>query len=113
MTSWHGSRSAVARGDVDSAMRYALGKEQAGALGRAGKRLEAALSAYRTAEAGGGQPGEALARRVAEELWSLLIQREVAGFTADNLAWLRREYDIPERVINRLGVATGPSARLR
>jgi hypothetical protein len=87
-------------------MRYALGREQAGALGRAGRRLEAALAAWRNVEARGEVPGEALCRRVAEEFWSLLVQREVAGLGAGNLAWLEREYDVPKRVVNRLGVAT-------
>lgn len=89
-------------------MRYMLGREQAGALGRAGKRLTAALQAYRQARATGTAPGEALLRRVAEELWALAIRREIAGFGADNLDWLRREYDLTDEIVNRMGALNGP-----
>ncbi len=106
-----GQTPAVWRGDTDAAMRYALGREQAGALGRAGRRLETALAACRRVEAEGRTPGEALLRRVADEAFALLVQREVAGLGAGNLAWLRAEYDLPEAVVNRLGVCNGPVRR--
>lgn len=95
-------------GDVDAAMRYAFGREQAGALGRSGKRLSAALEAYQRVRASGEEPGEALLRRVADELWSLAIQREVAGLGVDNIAWLRREFDLPDEIVNRMGALGGP-----
>ena len=105
MRSSFGIHGTARRGDVDAAMRYALGREQSGALGRAGKRLTDAIAAYRNVEAQGELPGEALQGRVADAVWCLLVQRECAGIRTGNMDWLRSAFDIPDAVVGRLGVA--------
>ncbi len=114
MSSRHYRGHAVPRaGDADAAMRYVLGKEQAGALGRAGRTLEMALQGYRQLEREARPIPEAVRCRVAEALWALAVQREIAGFGPENLKWLRQEFDLPDEIINRMGVLPGPAGRSR
>lgn len=84
-----------------------LVRERADALGRAGRALEHALAAYRSATAAsvGSLPPDEDARLIASitaSLYRLVLQRECSGARAGNLAAVRAAYDIPEAALRRL-----------
>ena len=84
-----------------------LVKERAEALGRAGRRLEDAVAAYRlaTVAAGGTLPSaahESLLGDIVAQLYRLLLQRECSGARQGNLEAIRIAYDVPEAAIRRL-----------
>ena len=82
-----------------------LAAERANALGRAGTRLEEAIDTWRLMREVGHASGEQLVAAltgVRDALWALLVQRECAGFRGDNLATIRRHYDVPEAAVRRL-----------
>jgi hypothetical protein len=84
-----------------------LVRERAEALGRAGRRLEDAVSAYRLAldRAGGALPpqvGEPLLKDIATELYRLVIQRECSGARHGNLDAIRIAYDVPMEAVRRM-----------
>lgn len=89
---------------VLSALDYELAAEKADALGRIGRKVEAALEALaaaQTAEA----PADALEKFVdeaAELVWAFFIQREISGFRSQ--ADAVRRYGIPREVLIRVGV---------
>ncbi|MDX1620770.1 MAG: DUF6665 family protein [Nitriliruptorales bacterium] len=80
-------------------------EERANALGRAGDRLDRALATYRSID---GRPDvprdrvEAALTEVRDATYALLVQRDCIGFRMDNLAWIRRHYDIPDRALRRI-----------
>ena len=82
----------------EAVLRHELLEEQAAALGRMGRKAEAALAALRD-HTGDGR-GEAV-RAAADAVWSLLVQREVMGLR--DRAQIIRDYAIPAEVLNRLG----------
>ena len=82
----------------EAALRHELMGEQAYSLGRAGRKCEAALAAYRDAK------DEDRARRLkeaADAVWAFLIQREVLGLRDREL--IVAQYAIPREVMARLG----------
>ena len=83
----------------DAALRYELVEEQAAALGRMGRKAEAALAALRAHEGEGR--GEAV-KAAADAVWCFLVQREVMGLR--DRARIFADYDIPREVMARLGV---------
>jgi len=88
---------------------YEIIQEQASALGRLGRALEAALAKLREFDAGhppsSAKPAERQERRalVAEAgyaLWMLAVQREACGLRdSRNLV---RDYRVPGEVVNRM-----------
>jgi hypothetical protein len=90
------------------ALEYELLKEQAGALGLAGRKLEAALQRYNTFIPKGGSADnaqvEALLDDIAAKVWELVVQRELIGFRHDTVEWITALFDIPDVVIRRLGL---------
>lgn len=79
--------------------------ERAESLRRAGDRLQEALeSRALLVEVGLATADqlEAALADVADAAWSLIVQRECAGFRMDNLAWIRAEYDLPPEVLRRV-----------
>ncbi|MFO1338454.1 MAG: DUF6665 family protein [Burkholderiaceae bacterium] len=96
-----------------NALEYELLREQAGALGIAGKQLRDALAAYaRHLKQGGlaGQPRtEHLLDEVASKAYALLLQREILGFVHDNVAWLSASFELPAEIWPRMGAL--PAAR--
>lgn len=82
----------------DAVFRYELMGEQAASLGRAGRKVEAALDALKQADEA------SRAERVkaaADAVWAFLIQREIMGFRdRDRIV---AEYAIPREVMARLG----------
>ncbi len=99
-----------------NAAELEIKKEQATALGRAGKKLRLALEAYQIQlEADQNQASasrtsscaftadHALIKNIADNAWALILQREFLGFTQDNLQWVIENYRIPQAALNRIG----------
>ena len=83
----------------DAVLRHELLEEQAQSLGRAGRKVEAALKTLADHPAG---EGRAVALKVAADaVWSFLVPREVMGLR-DRTAVIA-QYDIPREVLARLG----------
>jgi antitoxin component of MazEF toxin-antitoxin module len=83
----------------EAVLRYELMEEQALSLGRAGRKVEAALAALR---AHPGEEGRAeLLKAAADAVWSFTVQREACGLR--DHARLVVEYDIPREVVIRIG----------
>ena len=83
----------------DAVLRYENLEEQAQSLGRAGRKVEAALAALR--DHPGGEDRPAVLKAAADAVWSFLVQREVMGLR-DRGAVIA-QYDIPREVLARLG----------
>jgi len=87
------------------AIELEIAKEQASALGRAGRKLRLSLEKYETERhknLNDEQEGE-LINEISTNVWALLLQREFIGFTDGNIDWVRGNYRIPEAAINSLG----------
>lgn len=83
---------------ADAALRHEIVEEQAAALGRMGRKAEAALAALRAHEGEGRS--EALTK-AADAVWCFFVQREVMGLR--DRAQIVAQYDIPREVMARLG----------
>lgn len=83
----------------DAVLRHELMEEQAASLGRAGRKVEAALAAL-SAHPGGEGRGAVL-KAAADATWAFLVQREVMGFRDRNA--VVAQYGIPREVMVRLG----------
>lgn len=82
----------------EAVLRYELMEEQAAALGRTGRKAEAALAALRAHE---GEGRAEVLKAAADAVWCFLVQREVMGLR--DRARIVAEYDIPKEVMVRLG----------
>ncbi len=98
-------RTAIAR---ESALDYEVAQEQASALGRLGRALEAALAAlflHDSAPAGGQRAAaaerERLVQAASHALWCFVVQREACGLRDQRL--MLREFRVPTEVQNRMG----------
>ena len=107
----------------ESALGYEIAQEQAAALGRLGRALEAALAALsehdgllqsrcgdRPGQAPAGADRDRLLGNASNALWCFVVQREAVGLR-DQRA-IMREYRVPIDVQNRMG-AFGTGSRLR
>jgi hypothetical protein len=84
---------------------YEIAQEQASALGRMGRALEAALAALADHERAGGRDGAARAKLVQDgsnALWCFMVQREVMGLRDPRP--VLRDYRVPAEVHSRMGV---------
>jgi hypothetical protein len=95
----HRSRAPV---DV---LNYEIVQEQAAALGRLGRGLEAALKELREFEQ--RQARRALLTAASHALWMFVVQREACGLRESRS--LMRDYGVPAEVQERMGAS--PSAR--
>ena len=115
-------RSSRSNKSRDSALDYEILQEQAAALGRLGRALEAALAAVSNYDRAQAEPGHdaasarsgasARARLVqdaSDALWCFIIQREACGLRDGRL--IMREYGVPAEVQNRMGVFDGGRSR--
>lgn len=105
MNDGHGRR--IRRAEEPLEVEVELVKERAEALGRAGRRLEDAVTVYRAAQraAGGALPAgrrEALLGDIAAQLYRLVLQRECSGARHGNLEAIRAAYDVPVEAIRRI-----------
>jgi hypothetical protein len=111
-----------AKARAESALGYEIAQEQAAALGRLGRALEAALAAlsqhdHRGADhdnpANSALPAaaptrELLVQRASDALWCFVVQREACGLGDQQM--ILRQYGVPAEVRNRMG-AFGAKAR--
>jgi hypothetical protein len=91
---------------------YEIAQEQASALGRMGRALEAALARLREYDARHGQRPAQPARRAlvmeaGHALWMFVVQREACGLRDSRT--IMREYKVPAEVQQCMGV--GPAKR--
>jgi len=107
----------------ENALDYEIVQEQAAALGRLGRALEAALrnlSAHDASERGSGTAlashppsSQAVRTRLVEDasdaLWCFIVQREACGLRDQGI--IVREYRVPAEVRNRVGVFAGKGRR--
>ena len=80
-------------------------KEQASALGRAGKKLRLSLEKYQhhlEHDLSLEQENDFF-NEIADNVWELVLQREFIGFVHGNLIWVKENYVIPSEALNRLG----------
>src|SRR5438445_1275849 len=87
------------RGEAaDAALHGEIAQEQAAALGRMGRKAEAALAALRAHQ---GEGRAAVVKAAADAVWCLFVQREVMGLR--DRAQIVADYQIPREVMVRLG----------
>jgi hypothetical protein len=90
---------------ITDALDYEVAQEQAAALGRAGRTLEAALAALREYDRN-GPTAEGIRRKLVAQagdaLWCFIIQRECCGLRDPRA--VMRDYQVPQEVQNRMGV---------
>lgn len=84
---------------ADAAIRHEILEEQAQSLGRAGRKVEAALAALRDHPGGDGRV--TVLRAAADAVWGYFVQREVLGLRDRNE--VIAQYGIPREVLVRLG----------
>ena len=88
-----------ARGEAaDAALQGEIAQEQAAALGRMGRKAEAALAALRAHE---GEGRAEVLKKAADAVWCFFVQREVMGLR--DRAQIVADYQIPREVMVRLG----------
>jgi hypothetical protein len=107
--------------DRESALGYEIVQEQAAALGRLGRALEAALAALsehdglhshcegHIEQTAAGAVRARLLRDASDALWCFVVQREACGLRDQKT--IMRDYRVPADVQNRMGVF-GAAARL-
>jgi hypothetical protein len=123
-------QSAV-RKETENALDYEIVQEQAAALGRLGRALEAALASLARHDRAHAESGsestagrsapsaairsanrERLLQEAGYALWCFIIQREACGLRDQRL--MIRDYGVPREVQNRMGVfgasGAGPAA---
>ena len=95
-------RSAASR---HNAIEREVVKEQATALGRAGKKLRLSLERHNTLVATKVtvEQEQASLKEISNNIWELMLQREFLGFVDHNLKWITDNYVIPEAAIQTIG----------
>jgi hypothetical protein len=91
-------------------LEYEIAEEKASALGRLGRRLEAALTALAACprEANSNRNiRDRLVEQAGYALWLLAVQREACGL--NNLAHLMQVYRVPNEIYARMGSLAMPS----
>ena len=92
-----------------AALDYEIAQEQASALGRLGRALEAALAALaehdRAAPAKSATVRRQLLAEAGDALWCFIVQREACGLRDPRP--VLRDYRVPAEVQNRMGIFTG------
>src|SRR5438552_1661381 len=91
-------------------LAYEIAEERASALGRLGRRLEAALTALaacpRTANAD-RKIRDRLVAQAGYALWLLVVQREACGL--NKIDHVIQVYGVPNEVVARMGPLAKPS----
>lgn len=90
---------------ITDALDYEVAREQAAALGRAGRALETALAALGEHDRTRQTADETRRKLVADAgdaLWRFIIQRECCGLR--DARPVMRDYRVPQEVQNRMGV---------
>jgi len=93
-------------------LEYEIAQERASALGRLGRRLEAALTALaacpRTANSD-RKIRDSLVEQAGYALWLFVVQREACGL--NKIEHVMQEYGVPNEVYARMGPLLIPSIR--
>jgi hypothetical protein len=87
------------------ALDYEIAQEQASALGRLGRALEAALaalSAHKAEHPSGDSERARLVQDASDALWCFMVQREACGLRDPRP--VIRDYRIPAEVYARMGI---------
>ena len=81
-------------------------KEQSSALGRAGRKLKESIEIYEKEKIKGylQNSEEEYLQQIGNNLYSLMIQREMIGFIDSNVDWIKQFYEIPEGAFQYEGV---------
>ena len=82
----------------EAGFRHEIVEEQAAALGRMGRKAEAALAALRAHE---GEGRAEVLKAAADAVWCFFVQREVCGLRDQKQ--IIKDYAIPGEVLVRLG----------
>jgi hypothetical protein len=86
-------------------LKHEVAEEKAGALGRAGRRLEQALEDLRRYETGGAPRAPAKRERLlwelAERVYAFVVQREACGLRDSR--HVLKHFDIPREALARVG----------
>ncbi len=93
----------------NTALELEIVKEQASALGIAGRALRLSLERYQKSFASSHQndDSETLMQDIADKLWALVLQREFLGFIDGNIDWVKANYHIPEAAFRKMGSKRG------
>jgi hypothetical protein len=97
-----------------AAFGYEIAQEQAAALGRLGRALEAALAALADHDRRKQEADDARAALVQEAgyaLWCFMVQRECCGLRDPRP--IMRDYGVPQDVQNKMGILGGTRHRCR
>lgn len=92
-------------------LEYEIAQERASALGRQGRRLEAALAALAAcppATTSNRKIRDDLVAQAGYALWLLIVQREACGITGT--AHVLQDYRVPDEVHARMGPLATPAA---
>jgi hypothetical protein len=96
-------------------LEYELVQEQAAALGRMGRALEAALAKLREFHADPYTPDQevrrVLVREAGKALWMFVVQREACGLRDSRT--IIRDYDVPGEVLLHSGCLEPVAPQLR
>jgi hypothetical protein len=90
-------------------LEYEIAQEKASALGRLGRRLDAALTALAAcprAASSNRKIRDSLVEQAGYALWLLAVQREACGL--NNLAHVIQVYRVPSEVVARMGPLATP-----
>jgi hypothetical protein len=93
-----------------AALEYEIAQERASALGRLGRRLDAALTALAACprtDNSNRKIRDSLVEEAGYALWLLAVQREACGL--NNLAHVVQVYRVPNEVAARMGPLAMPS----
>jgi hypothetical protein len=85
-----------------AALDYEIAQEQASALGRLGRTLEAALAALAEYQGARDATRARLVADASEALWCLIVQREACGLR--DARPVIRDYRVPAEVYARMGI---------
>jgi hypothetical protein len=83
---------------LEAALNHEVAGEQAAALGRMGRKAEAALAALSAHE---GEGRAEVLKKAADAVWCFFVQREVMGLR--DRSQIIADYQIPREVLVRLG----------
>lgn len=95
-----------------SALELEIAKEKSTALGIAGKRLRDSIVEYTHAISNAAVSSDervGLLASVSANVQALIVQRELIGFTHDNMKWINQTYDVPEEALAKLGEVLPPN----
>ena len=93
-------------------LEYEIAQERASALGRLGRRLEAALTALAACPRMANSDRknrDSLVEQAGYALWLFIVQREACGL--NKIDHVMQEYGVPNEVHARMGPLAMPSIR--